>query len=448
MSKAVLYAMEPAYLQAYIDHKNEISAAVASGKVSAEMIDRVKAEMSGYHDENKKCLYEVDPQGVAHINVAGPLEPKADPCAVMFDLEMTTYSDIIEATRKAEDDPMVVSLLYHFSSPGGNVVGLFRAADEVYKAKKPTAGIIHSLCASAAYAIASQCDRLDAENISVEAGSIGVKTEIVDFSGADKEQGVKRYILTSENAEDKNPDVTKVEGRDKIIARLTDMESVFIDYVARGRNVTREKILSDFGRGGVLIAEKALQANMIDGIITNVKTLSTETPSMEPGEIDTKCKPKNKASIDSNATSQPIQKETETMAGEITMTKEQLDEFAANVATKTAASVTGSLTADFEKKEQARAADETRKAGFKPLYEKFPEQKALIDAEVAKEGATASAAFAITVAEAETARLSALASQTGATSEKAKPLSGDSKKADTSGDEFLASMGVTAKQEA
>ena len=141
MSKAVLYAMDERYLQAYIDGKNEIAAAVASGKISAEMIDRVKAEMSDFHDERKKELYTVDDQGVANITVAGPLEPKPDPCAVMFDIEMTTYSDIIEATRKAESDPRVVSKDYHFSTPGGNVVGLFRAADEIYAAKKPKRAI-------------------------------------------------------------------------------------------------------------------------------------------------------------------------------------------------------------------------------------------------------------------------------------------------------------------
>lgn len=442
MSKAVFYAMDERYLQEYIDGKNQIAAAVASGKISAEMIDRVKAEMSDFHAEQKKELYTVDDQGIAHITVAGPLEPKPDPCAVMFDIEMTTYSDIIEATRKAEADPRVISKDYHFSTPGGNVVGLFRAADEIYAGKKPKRAIVHSLCASAGYALASQCDSIEGENISCEIGSIGVKTEMVDTSKADTEIGIRRYILTSSNAENKSPDVTTIEGRDKIIARLDDMENVFVEYVARGRNVSKEKILSDFGRGGVMISRDALRAGMIDGIITDIKTLPAAMPATEPGEIDTK---KKNCQTAPNATASDKKTKGETS---MEMTTEALESFGKKIAADTAASVTASMTAEFQARDAARAADETRKAGFKPLYDKFPNQKAMIDAEIEKEGATASATFALTVAEAETARLAALSTQEADAAANIDPLKGKSQKADTSGDDFLASMGVTARKEA
>lgn len=130
------------------------------------------------------------------------------------------------------------------------------------------------------------------------------------------------------------------------------------------------------------------------------------------------------------------------------MTTEALESFGKKIAADTAASVTASMTAEFQARDAARAADETRKAGFKPLYDKFPNQKAMIDAEIEKEGATASATFALTVAEAETARLAALSDQEKNAAANIDPLKGKSQKADTSGDDFLASMGVTARKEA
>lgn len=130
------------------------------------------------------------------------------------------------------------------------------------------------------------------------------------------------------------------------------------------------------------------------------------------------------------------------------MNKEEFEKFASDISSKTAASVQEKMSAEFKARDEARANEEKRKAGFEPLYQKFPNQKTLIDAEVSKEGATASALFALTVAEAETARVAALSDQEKNEAANADPLKGKSQKHDTSGDDFLASMGVNAKKEA
>lgn len=451
-NKYVLYAMDEMHLQAYIDHKNDLAALLASGSYSASDIERVSAQIQEIRSADRE-LYTVDENGTAHISVAGPLEPKPDPCAILFDIEMTTYSDIIEATRKADADPSVQKIIFHFSTPGGNVVGLFHTADTIRSAKKETIGIAHSLSASAGYALMSQCKIVQAENNSAEIGSIGVASEIIDFSEMDKGRGIKRYVLTSSNAPDKRPDISTDEGRAKIISRLTQMESVFIDYVSAGRNVTREKVLSDFGRGGVLIAKDALQVGMIDAIISDITAAPKATDKKRnataielKSDQSTTRSETTRSEKTGNATASTIhEKETANMA-DITMSKEQLDEFANDIATKTAKATTDSVTAQFQAKEVARAENEKRLAGFKPLYEKYPNQKTMIDAEAAKEDAYATAAFAITLADAEAARLAALKEQEDASDDKAdptKPKGGQ--KPDTSGDDFLASMGVRAE---
>jgi ClpP class serine protease len=104
-------------------------------------------------------------------------------------------------------------------------------------------------------------------------------TEYVDTSAAEGIIGIKRYILRSDNAENKHPDPSTKDGRDKITARLTSLESVFIDYVAKGRAVSRETILSDYGRGGILIARDALRVGMIDGILSTVIDSSIDPES-------------------------------------------------------------------------------------------------------------------------------------------------------------------------
>jgi len=166
---------------------------------------------------------------------------------------------------------------------------------------------------------------------------------------------------------------------------------------------------------------------MIDGIITEMQS-TVNSEATEKTEMKDQTR---------NATeSEKKEKENSTME----MTQEALDKIIADTAKQTAESVKAELSAENQAKETARAENEKRVAGFKPLYEKYPEQKAFIDAEVAKEGATASAAFAITLADAETARLAALNEQNKANDEKPGDLKTDGNKTDNSGNAFVAMM--------
>lgn len=386
--------------------------------LSSDEINKIKLEIGQARKDSLKLLM-VDEEGTAHIAVSGPLEPKPDACAIMFDIDMTTYQDIIEATRAAESDDNIKKIIYDFDSPGGNVVGLFSTADVIRDAKKPTVGIIHNLCASAALALASQCDTIIAVNEAVEVGSIGVVTERIDRSKSDESRGIRVYTLTSENAPDKRPDVSTEEGRLKIVERITKLESVFIGYVAAGRKTTTDNVKEKFGQGGVLIARDALEVGLIDEI---------ESELQIPGE-----------GLNTTAGTNPDQAGEETM-GEITMTDEQLAEFGKNIAKETAAEVTKNVTASFEAREKAQAAEAERKAGFATLLATYPKQKTMIDAEMAKDGANASADFAIRVSEAEKARLAAEKEQELGSDEQLGETNSSSTSVDKSGDDFIALM--------
>lgn len=407
MPKAIFYAMDADYLRKYADFKDKIS--VEKLNLSTEEIKRISANIQNTREG--KELYSISEDGTAYIPISGPLEPKPDPCAVMFDLDMTTYADIINATRAADSDDSVSQIVYNVDSPGGNVTGLFATADVIRNAQKPTKAVNHGLMASAAYALASQCDRIEGENISVETGSIGVVTEMVDYSGADEGRGVKRYVLTSKNAENKRPDVTTSDGRDKIIERLTALESVFIEYVAAGRNATTETITDNFGHGAIFTARKAVEIGMIDSIQSDIKTAGR------------------------NATT------GENPKGEIVMemTQEEIDKIIEDTASKTAASV----RREFEAKEQANKAESKRKAGFAPLLSSYPNQKKMIEEEMNKDGAVADAVFTIKVMEAEKARVAAEEIQTEGEEENPEIQGNDTAaENDQSGNELAAMMGL------
>jgi ClpP class serine protease len=392
-SKAVFYAMEPAAMERYASFKDYISE--MSIGLSTEEIKRIKTEIQSAREETRKCFF-VDEDGAAHIFVTGPLENAPDPCAIMFNIEMTTYSDIISETRAAEADNNIKEIIYHFDTPGGNVVGLFKTADEIRNTTKKTTAINEGLCASAGYALASQCDEIKGINISVETGSIGVVTEIIDRSGQEEGRGITRYILTSKNAENKAPDVTTEAGRDKIIKRLTDLESVFVEYVAFGRNTTADDILNNFGRGAVLIARDARQVGMIDNIETELDPVTTGTPAA-PVTGD----------ANRNATDAKILEGEQNME----MTEQQLEQFGEKIAAKTAATVKAEMTAEMDSRDQARAAETERVAGFTKLKNKYPDMSAMIDDEMGKPEALADLDFAMKVADADKSRIAAAEKQ-------------------------------------
>src|SRR5574344_407218 len=211
-------------------------------------------------------LYSVDKDGSAHIPVTGMLTPKASPCD-MFGGDSTEYSFIEQATFEAGFDPTVRSIIYDINSQGGHVDGVDECAQAIASSVKPTEAHVHSLCASAAYWLASQCARIVAMTPAAQVGCIGVVTEIEDSSEADKTNGIQRITLVSSHAPDKRPDVKTDEGKAVIMRELDDTENVFISRVAQGRGTTIDNVQNTYGHGSVVIASDALKAGMIDEII-------------------------------------------------------------------------------------------------------------------------------------------------------------------------------------
>ena len=415
MPRYVHYAMEEDSLQAYIDHKNMIAGEQI--KLSGAEIDRIKLELAEFK-KNDRVLFTSEGD-TAFMTISGVLEPKPDPCAIMFGFDMTTYQDIIEGIQAAEKDESILNLTLYFDTPGGNITGLFAACDFIRNTRLHTTGIVTGMAASAGFALISQCDTIKGVNQSIEVGSIGVRTDMVDRSEQEKRDGIVRHTLVSSNAPNKVNDLSKAEDRAKIVTRLTKLEGVFIDYVALGRNTTTDNVKSTFGAGGMLIADDALKVGMIDNIIS-VLPDTRKTTSIENN------KPKIK---------------TEEHMPDITMSEEDLKKLVSDSATAAASQVKIAMTAEIEERDAKASAETNRKAGFAPLLAKFPNQITMINEEIAKEGATANADFTIKLMDAETARLAAVDEQEDNSGDPVPPVKPDTKAtADTEAEAKVSAM--------
>jgi ClpP class serine protease len=209
----------------------------------------------------------------AEIHVNGVLTNAPDMFAAWFGGGNTTYPDIISALAKADADPAVKNITMRFDSGGGSVTGMFKAIDAIKAAKKPVKAIVGTMAASAAYGLASQADTIVADDRASTVGSIGV---VVDAYVSDN-----RVSVTSTNAPYKRKDLKTEGGKTALRSELDQMAALLDEAIADGRGVSVDTVNADYGQGGILLADSALKAGMIDSI--NGSTTSS-TPADTGGE--------------------------------------------------------------------------------------------------------------------------------------------------------------------
>jgi signal peptide peptidase SppA len=210
--------------------------------------------------------------GTAIIPLYGPITARSDLFSFFFG--GTSLSDLAKDFQTALDDDQVKAILFDVDSPGGVALGPAEMADAIFKArgKKPIWSYVGRNCSSAAYWIASATEKIIA-NPSALLGSIGVVTTIPVQEQPDLD-GYKNIEIVSSNAIKKRPDPRTTEGMSEIKRELDDLESQFIESIAKYRNVSVETVKNDFGQGGVLIGKNAIANSMADGLGTYEEVLS------------------------------------------------------------------------------------------------------------------------------------------------------------------------------
>ena len=107
----------------------------------------------------------------------------------------------------------------------------------------------HNLMASAAYYLASACDKINAASPMCEQGSIGIIAAGIDDSDAMKRDGRKKITLTSKNAPNKAMGFDSKEGRERLQARMDALEGMFLARVSEGRHLPLDFIKAELRTG-------------------------------------------------------------------------------------------------------------------------------------------------------------------------------------------------------
>lgn len=193
-------------------------------------------------------------------------------------LGWSTVQGLTAQLREAANNSEVGTVLMDFDCPGGEVTGIDELAAEIYdtRQKKQIVAVSNPLMASAAYYLGSNAHKVYVTPTG-DVGSIGVYAVHIEYSKAMEDAGIKATMIKAGpyKAEGNPYEPLTEEAK---AARQEDIDehyNMFIRAVARGRNVSQATVKESFGKGRTMMAKKAQQAGMVDGVMTFEQVLES-----------------------------------------------------------------------------------------------------------------------------------------------------------------------------
>ena len=238
---------------------------IQQGEFKPEAVEAVQGErLPGTKDVTVR-------EGVAVIPIIGPIFPRAN----LF-TELSGGVSINQLSldyNAALESDSVHTILFNIDSPGGEITGTSEFANMIFsgrntidtkrKERKCVISYASGSMASGAYWIGSAADEIFVNSVSA-VGSIGVVAGFTDRTKMDEKRGLKRVEIVSSQSPNKRADPEQEEGRAEIQRVVDELASVFVAEVAEHRGVDSQHVLTRFGRGGLVIGRKAIEAEMAD----------------------------------------------------------------------------------------------------------------------------------------------------------------------------------------
>lgn len=198
----------------------------------------------------------------AVIPIDGPIFPKAGIFSRMSGA--TSLESVAQDFQVAIDNDDIENIVLKIDSPGGSVVGVDEMHALIANSSKKVISHVTGMGASAAYWIASASDEISISPVSM-VGSIGV-VHVIQREVADGEDATLEFVSSVSPRKRLDPETD--EGKTAIMDEIDDIAEVFVSNVAEGRNTSSEDVIQNFGKGGMLIGQAALDAGMVDRVGT------------------------------------------------------------------------------------------------------------------------------------------------------------------------------------
>ena len=199
--------------------------------------------------------------GVAELRVTGTILPRSSMWLDFAGIEYTGLDRLAEQLDSALADDGVRAIVFSYDSPGGKSTGVPEMADRIQSAseQKPVVSYVSGQACSAAYWLASAASQIVTAKVAT-LGSIGA----VQIARRPSPKDPIEFVSSQSPKKRLSPETD--DGAAELQAIADDMAAVFINAVAENRGYSPEKVMSDFGQGGVKVGQKAVDCGMADRI--------------------------------------------------------------------------------------------------------------------------------------------------------------------------------------
>lgn len=227
---------------------------------------------AGDPNENISSMYDEAPEGsVAMIPIKGTMLKYGTMC----DYGATELADFI---MEAGSHKNISAIVLDIDSGGGAVDAVAPLVQVIGRVrnqmKKPVVASVDLAC-SAAYWVASVCDRIIADNsISAEVGSIGVMMSFYDVRGYYEKEGVKFHTVYSNESPDKNLAFQQaLDGEYDLIkeSELDPLARSFQQAIKENRKGKLDTSAKGVLSGKTYFGEEAKRIGLIDEIGDNMR---------------------------------------------------------------------------------------------------------------------------------------------------------------------------------
>jgi ClpP class serine protease len=201
-------------------------------------------------------------ENVGIIELSGPIFYRSNFLTEILGIGGALQSISKEVYLLSENED-VTEFVMTVDSPGGTVTGVNEFADLIKRVgeKKPVSAYVGGTSASAGYWITSAANEI-VVSPTARLGSIGVVKTI--YPDGDDDGGVVEIVSSASPY--KRPDIKTKDGRADQQREVDELAEVFINTVAKNRNVSPSVVISEFGAGGILVGENAVKSGMADRI--------------------------------------------------------------------------------------------------------------------------------------------------------------------------------------
>jgi len=155
--------------------------------------------LAAQHNQARLMIQSVG-ASTAYIQIRGMILKQAE-FSEWLEGEATSLT-LLDMALDMVAEAGYLNLVLDFNSPGGSVLGLMETADQIAMIKSRgihTIAYTSSMCASAAYFLASACHEIMASPTAI-VGSIGTYSVFIDFSAAAEMAGLKYEVFVARNA--------------------------------------------------------------------------------------------------------------------------------------------------------------------------------------------------------------------------------------------------------